>query len=333
MILLLQPVTKFPQLRAPIKQVNKPSPSEDVAATTSTSFSDRQKAFENNANGRPGKQFGNLDQSTKTQGSPKLPAKFPKSPQLPPKNPPAVNSTGIKSHNQTSQDDDEDDNDALSNMPAHLRERFRKSRKESKQRKLSQTQEDVPDMKEPTTEFPPQQKPTTGSPFVKRPFNKPSGFAPKHNNKSEPPVELGAKPVNNSSNSNDATSGMSIKDRMKMFASNNAEDSAPPKSPASQKIPHSNSFDRKQPAGISSLGKPPMNDPKPKMLPPKAAPEIKRPPVPNGNETAAVPPLPDRNTKPPKFGSRSGDVSKRPPMPLPATSYDDVSCMLPLMSL
>lgn len=308
-------MTKFPQLRAPIKQADKAAPSTGMPADIqhdppSSSISNRMKAFENNVNDtsknlpeRPSKQFGNLppsDQSTKVGNkSPKLPSKFPKSPELPPKNPNMLNSAATKSHNQT-----EDNDNALSNMPAHLRSRFMKSKEQSKQRKLSKSQEDAPHIQEaqdPTPELPSQQKPIAKNPFLQKQLLK----APKGSESSD-------------------TTGKSIKDRMKMFSNSSVDEPTPPVSPGSQKWPPSNSFEKKQP-GISS--KPPVEDAKPsKMLPPKIIPESKKPFIPNGKEMPSVPPLPDRNTKPPKFsGSKSGDISKRPPMPLPPVSYADVS--------
>lgn len=341
---LLQAVTKFPQLKAPIKQTEKAAPPVGMAPKgqhnppgASSSLSDRMKAFENKNNDTgkdlppraSGKQFGNSGPSSKIDNkSPKLPAKFPKSPQLPPKNPNMVNSAATKSHNQTStaQDDsNKDDDNALTNMPAHLRDRFIKSRRQSKQRKESRSHEDPPNLQEveehTSSEFPSQQKSIANNPFLQKQPPK----SPKVNKKFEVSAETAPKPSGskaqdklNVSSGSDAT-GKSIKDRMKMFSSNSSTDEPPPTSPGLQKWPPSNSFERKQP-GLPA--KPPVEDNKQKMFPPK-------PFIPNGKEASAVPPLPDRNTKPPKFGaSRGGDISKRPPMPLPATSYNDVSVIV-----
>ena len=302
-------------MRAPIKETDKASPSGGMAANAqhntpkaSSSLSGRMKAFENNTNetsknfpGKPGKQIDNT--------SPKLPTKFPKSPQLPLKNQPVV------SHNQ----DVNDGASPLSNMPEHLRDRFKKSKQQSKIRKQSRGQEDSPPLseaKEPTTELPSQQKPTiANSPFLQKQAQKSTEMPPK-------PVGKVKEDKLDSSRSSDKA-GKSIKDRMKMFSSSSADDPTPPKSPASQKWPP-NSSERKQP-GISSIGKPPMEDAK-QRFPPKFPPESRRPVIPNGKDAPSAPPLPDRNTKPPKFGGlKPADIGKRPPMPLPATSYDNVS--------
>ena len=341
MFLLLQPVTKLPQLKAPIKQAEKTVPSVGKAANVqhnppvaSASLSDRMKAFENKTNDtskdfppKPsGKQFGNSGQPPKVDNkSPKLPSKFPKSPQLPPKNPNMLNSATTKSHNQASavQNDnskDDDDDDALSNMPEHLRDRFLKSRRQSKQRKDSRSHEDPPnpqEIREPSPEMPSQQKSIASNPFLQKQAPK----SPKVNKKFEIPAETAPKLPGNKAQdklSGPGTGGKSIKDRMKMFSSTNSSTDEPPSiSPGSQKWPPSNSFERKQP-GLPA--KPPVEEKK--MFAPK-------PFLPNGKEAAAVPPLPNRNTKPPKFsGSRSGDINKRPPMPLPATSFDDVSVVV-----
>ena len=341
--LSLQPVAKLPQLRAPIKQMDKPAGTvgaQHDPHTAPSSLSDKRKAFENNTSdtsknmpGKPGKQFGNLapsSQSTKVDNkNPNLPSKFPTSPQLPPKNPNMFNSTVTKSHDHsTAQDDNDGDNEkALSNMPPHLRDRFRKSKEQSKQRKMSLGQENAPqrpEVKEPTSALPSQQKSIANSPFLQKQLPP----SPKDNIKSE---EMTSKPINrvkevqerlNTSSAPDSTA-KSIKDRMKMFS--NSDDSAPPVSPGAQKWPPSNSFEKKP----ALPGKPPIEDARPsKMLPPRTGPESKKAFIPNGREPSAVPPLPDRNTKPAKFsGSRSSDISKRPPMPLPPASYDDVSMM------
>ena len=337
--LLLQPVTKFPQLKAPIKQAEKAAPSAGMPTNVqhnppvaSASLSDRMKAFKNKTNDtgkdfppKPsGKQFGNSGQPPKVDNkSPNLPSKFPKSPQLPPKNPNMLNSATTKPHNQTSavkNDNSKDDESALSNMPEHLRDRFLKSRRQSKQRKESKSQEDFPNLqeiREPSPELPSQQKSIASNPFMQKQPPK----SPKFNKKFEAPAETAPKLPGNKPQdklSGPGAGGKSVKDRMKMFSSGSTEE-PPPVSTGTQKWPPSNSFDRKQP-GLPA--KPPVEDSKQKMFAPK-------PFLPNGKEAAAVPPLPDRNTKPPKFsGSRSGDINKRPPMPLPATSFDDVSVVV-----
>ena len=329
-------MTKFPHLRAPIKQPDKASSSVGAANAqpqhnppkTSSNISDRMKAFQSNANdtskniipGKPGKVFQPAEEK-----SPKLPAKLPpKSPQLPPKNQPVV----PQNHDE---DDDNDGNDEgdLSNIPAHLRDRFKKSKRQSRIRKQSRSQEDSPrlsdsrqlsdsrrlsDSKEPTAELPSQQKSAiANSPFLQNQAPKssevPSRFSKPQN-----------KPDNPSSSADNA--GKSVRDRMKMFSSGSA-DEPPPKSPA-QKWPPGNSFDRKSPG--APTGRPPMEDPPKQRLPPRI-PENRNPVMPNGKDFSAAPPLPDRNTKPPKFGGAkpAPDIGKRPPMPLPPTSYDDVS--------
>ena len=313
-------MTKFPQLRAPIKQIDKASPSGGVAANAhhdppkaSSSISDKMKAFQNNTNetsknlpGKPSKQIKSVDTN-----SPKLPAKFPKSPQLPPKN------QSVVSHTQ----DDHTDG-PLSNMPEHLRDRFKKSKQQSRIRKQSKSQEDSPPLPEPTTELPSQQKSTiASSPFLQK-------QAPK-------PAEMPSKPMvgkvkdtqdklDNSSSSDNA--GSSIKNRMKMFSSSSTDEPITPKSPASQKWPPTNSVERKQPPGVASIGKPRMEDVK-QRFPPKLPPDSRKPVMPNGRDAPSAPPLPDRNTKPPKFGGskQPADIGKRPPMPLPGPSYNDVS--------
>lgn len=237
------------------------------------------------------------------------------SPQLPPKFPTAVNSA----HNQ---DNDEGDN-ALSNMPAHLRDRFKKSKQQSRIRRQSKSNEECQHVqeKEPPPELPSQQKPLASNPYLQNQLPKSQGYA-KASNKSELLNETASnKP------SGPDTSGKIIKDRLKIFSSSDNNEPTPPKSPVLQKWPPSNSFERKQP-GVSSLGKPPVEDTKQKMFPPKVTPESKKP-ICNEKETPSVPPLPDRNTKPPKFGGfKPGSISKRPPMPLPpTTSYNDVSCL------
>ena len=280
-----------------------------------------------------------LDRSPKTgRSSPQLPAKPQSSPKLPPKNP-TVNSAVAKPHNQisTAQDDDDDDDEddsALSNMPEHLRDRFKQSKRQSKIRKMSKGHEEPPcvqEIKEQAAEIPPQ--PLANSPFLQKQLPKSQGFVTKGNKpepESSPKLVGKAKEVQEKPGkpgNSDVTSGKSVKDRMKMFSgsSSNDEPAPPPKSPVPQKWPPSNSFERKQPGG-PSLGKPPVEETRQKMFPPKFTAENKKP-IQNGKEPAAVPPLPNRNTKPSKFGaSKPGDFGKRPPMPLPPTiSYDDVS--------
>ena len=208
-------------------------------------------------------------------------------------------------------------------MPAHLRDRFKKSKQQSKIRKQSKSHEESLE-KEPPPELPSQQKPLSNSPFLP---SKSQGYA-KASNKSEVPNDT----TSNKPSLPD-TSAKSIKDRMKMF-SNSTDEPTPPKSPVSQRWPPSNSFEKKQP-GISSLGKPPVEDTKQKMLPPKVIPESKKSPIRNDKENLSVPPLPDHNTKPPRFGgSKPGSISKCVPMPLPSTiSYDDVSCLCVIFSI
>ena len=308
-------------MRAPIKQTDKASSSVGTANTqpqhnppkTSSNISDRMKAFQNNANdttknipGKPGKPFQSAEES-----SPKLPTKFPKSPQLPPKNQPMV-----PQNNEEEDENNDNDEGDLSNIPAHLRDRFKRSKRQSRIRKQSRGQEDSPrlsDSREPAAELPSQQK----SAIANNPFLQ--NQAPKS---CEVPSRFGKpqdKPDNPSSSDNAAKS---VKDRMKMFSSSSV-DEPPPKSPA-QKWPPGNSFDRKPP-GVPT-GRPPMEDPPKQKLPPRI-PENRNPVIPNGKEFSAAPPLPDRNTKPPKFGGAkpAPDIGKRPPMPLPPASYDDVS--------
>ena len=303
-------MTKLPQLRAPIKQTDKAPPYGGIAANAhhdppmaSSSLSDKMKAFQNHAN-ETGKNF-----PSKPGNSPKLPTKFPpKSPQLPPKNQQVVSNS----------QDNHNDGDALSNMPEHLRDRFKKSKQQSRIRKQSKSQEDSPP--EITTELPSQQKSAIASrPFLQKQAPNPIEMPPK-------PMVGKAKETQDKLSTSD-NAGKSIKDRMKMFSSSSADESVTPKSPASQKWPPS---DSKQPV-VSSMGKPPM-DAKQKF-PPKLPAENKKPVNTNGRDAPSVPPLPDRNTKPPKFGGfkQPADIGKRPPMPLPATSYDDVSIICCLL--
>ena len=296
-------MTKFPQLRAPIKQTEKVPPSGGVAANahhdppkTSSSISDKMKAFQNNDN-ETGKNFPN-----KPSSSPKLPTKFPKSPQLPPKSQQAVSN----SHG----DHNDGDDSALSNMPEHLRDRFKRSKQQSRIRKQSKGQEDSPP--EPTTELPSQQKSARAkSPFLQKQAPKPLDMPPK-------PMVGKVKETQDKLDISE-NAGKSVKDRMKMFSTSSSTDE-----PATPKSPAWPPNDSKQ-SVVSSMGKPPMDAKQ--RFPPKLPAENRRPVIPNGRDAPSAPPLPDRNTKPPKFGvsKQPTDIGKRPPMPLPATSYDDVS--------
>jgi len=304
-------------MRAPIR-ADMHASTPQGGNTKPSSISEHRKMFENNtaapkhdtssnlpsssnktAAGKFGKKFGTPssiaapEKPVQRPVSPKLPVKpaYMKgenaSPQLPPRSqvPGKVTTTA-------QQPVDYEEDVKLDNIPAHLRDRFEKAR----QRKTSKSGEGdtSPELRQLREE--------------KQLKLDKKGFKPPP----LPSVDSSDKPE---------TGGTSIKDRMKMFSTSSTEEE-PVKSPR-----WGGSLKK---AGNPALSKPSV-DYKAKTLPPSPKPQVNinnAPALPSRHELpptrmddSSAPPLPDRNTKPSRFGAKQPSVSptigKRPPMPAP----------------